>query len=182
VTGVIGAGNFTTGILLPAIEKTQALLKTIASRGGTSAAIAARKYDFEQATSDYHTILEDLAVTTVVITTPHNSHARMVIEVLKAGKHTFVEKPLALNRSELNAIGRAVQNTEGQLVLVGYNRRFAALAVKMKALHEARSKPMSLIYTVNTGVIPATTGCRTCRWAGDASSVKPATLSTCCVF
>ena len=103
VIGVIGAGQFTTGVLLPALAKTSAQRKAIVSAGGASAAIAARKFGFQQASTDYHTLLDDPEITTIFITTRHNTHARLVIEALQAGKHVFVEKPLALNREELAA-------------------------------------------------------------------------------
>ncbi len=152
--GVIGAGNFASATLLPALKGSNAQLCTIASAGGTSAAIAARKYGFAQATSDYRNILEDPAINTVLITTRHNSHARMVVEALAAGKHVFVEKPLALTRQELESIRRAVESAPTQQLLVGFNRRFAPLAVALKQRVSSRSEPLSMVYTVNAGEIP----------------------------
>jgi len=162
--GMIGAGNFAMATLLPALKKANVPLHTIASAGGTSAAIAARKYGFVQATSDYATILADPAINTVLITTRHNSHARMVVEALGAGKHVFVEKPLALNRDELAQIGQALAVAPGQQLLVGFNRRFAPLALQMKRFVQARSEPLSMVYTVNAGAIPAD------HWAHDPES------------
>ncbi len=155
VIGMIGAGNFAGAVLLPALQKTNAQLKTIASSGGTSAAIAARKFGFQQATSDYRTILADPAINTVLVSTRHNSHARMTIEALQAGKHVFVEKPLALNREELAQIQVALAQAPGQQLLVGFNRHFAPLTVKLKQLLQGRTQPISIIYTVNAGMIPA---------------------------
>jgi predicted dehydrogenase/threonine dehydrogenase-like Zn-dependent dehydrogenase len=176
VIGMIGAGNFASLVLLPALKKTPALLKTIASAGGTSAALAARKFGFQEATTDYRALLDDPDINTLFIATRHNLHARLVIEALQAGKHVFVEKPLALTRAELQDIASAYQNaripetepqdghptTNSQLstlnpqlsLMVGYNRRFSPLAVKMRALLQARSQPVSVIYTVNAGEIP----------------------------
>jgi predicted dehydrogenase len=150
--------------LLPALKKANVPLRTIASASGTSAAIAARKYGFAQATSDYQTILADPLINTVLITTRHGSHARMVVEALAAGKHVFVEKPLALNQHELVMIQQAVASAPEQQLLVGFNRRFAPLAQQMKQLLQARSEPMSMIYTVNAGTIPAD------HWVHDAAS------------
>jgi predicted dehydrogenase/threonine dehydrogenase-like Zn-dependent dehydrogenase len=162
--GMIGAGNFAMSTLLPALQKSNVLLHTIASAGGTSAAIAGRKYGFHQATSDYQTILADPTINTVFITTRHNSHARMVMESLAAGKHVFVEKPLALNRDELNQIQQALAKAPDQQLLVGFNRRFAPLAVEMKRVVQARSEPLSMIYTVNAGTIPPN------HWVHDLAS------------
>lgn len=169
VVGVIGAGNFTSLVLLPALVKTPARLKTIASATGVSAGHAARKFGFAQATTAEQAILDDPEINTVFITTPHNSHARLVIAALQAGKHVFVEKPLALNCEELTAIKSTyfkvnpqpnnppplLPTTYSLLLAVGFNRRFSPLGRRMAALLAGRSEPVSIIYTVNAGAIPA---------------------------
>jgi predicted dehydrogenase/threonine dehydrogenase-like Zn-dependent dehydrogenase len=154
VVGVIGAGNFTLLVLLPALVKTRAHLKTIASVTGVSAVHAARRFDIQQATSDYHIILDDPDINTVFIATRHHTHGRMVVEALQAGKHVFVEKPLALNRKELAAVRDAWEQAADWQLMVGFNRRFSPLAVKMCTLLAERSHPLSMVYTVNAGVIP----------------------------
>lgn len=154
VVGVIGAGNFASLVLFPALKQTPARLKTIAGAGGPAAALAAHKFGFEQATSDYRTIIEDYEVNTVFIATRHNTHARMVKEALQTGKHVFVEKPLALNWDELAAVTATVTAHPEQQLMVGFNRRFAPLAIQMRQLLAGRSEPLSLIYTVNAGLIP----------------------------
>ena len=153
--GVIGAGSFSTLVLLPALARTPARLRTVASAAGVSASHAAAKFGFEQAESDYHAILADPEINTVFIATRHNTHARMVVEALRAGKHVFVEKPLALDCDELAAVRLALDETRGRQLLVGYNRRFSALAIKMHQLLGVRSQPISMIYTVNAGAVPA---------------------------
>jgi len=155
VVGAIGAGNFASLVLLPALSKTSARLKAIASATGVSAAHAARKFGFQQATSDYRTILDDPEINTVFVIARHHTHAKIVMEALQAGKHVFVEKPLALNRQELTAIRDALEQADGRHLMVGFNRRFSPLAVKMRTLLTERSQPLSIIYTVNAGAIPA---------------------------
>jgi predicted dehydrogenase/threonine dehydrogenase-like Zn-dependent dehydrogenase len=161
VAGVIGAGNFASLVLIPALAKTGVRLQTVATSSGRDAAIIARKFGFAYAASDYHQVLDDPAINAVFIATRHNSHARLVVEALAAGKHVFVEKPLALNRDELAAIEVAIQapilslSPLSSQLLVGFNRRFAPLAVQMRTLLAVRSEPLSLIYTVNAGAIPA---------------------------
>jgi predicted dehydrogenase/threonine dehydrogenase-like Zn-dependent dehydrogenase len=155
VVGVIGAGNFTSMVLLPALAKTPARLKTIASATGVSATHAARKYSFQEVTCDYHTILDDPDINTVFITTRHNTHAKLAIEALQAGKHVFVEKPLALDREELAAIYQAHRICATRQLMVGFNRRFSPLTVKMQILLATRSQPLSMVYTVNAGTVPA---------------------------
>ena len=153
--GVIGAGNFATAVILPAIAKSEASLEMIASSQGTSAAVAAKKFNIPKATSDTETILNDESVNTTFILTRHNSHASLIERALNAGQHVFVEKPLALNRTELNRIEQAVQAHPQQHLLVGFNRRFSPLAKKMKSLLQGRAEPISVTYTVNAGMIPA---------------------------
>jgi predicted dehydrogenase/threonine dehydrogenase-like Zn-dependent dehydrogenase len=166
VAGVIGAGHFSSLVLLPALAKTPARLKSIASAGGVSAAVAARRFGFAQATTDYRAILDDPEINSVFITTRHSDHARMVIQALQAGKHVFVEKPLCLNRAELEAIKSAYQSAQKDsdsllptpyslLLMVGFNRRFSPLVTRLQALLAGRSQPVSLVYTVNAGAIPA---------------------------
>lgn len=106
VVGVIGAGNFANATLLPALVKTRADRSHIGARNPIHAAYSARKFGFEFATTDYSKILENPGVNTVFVLTGHDSHARLVCEALKAGKHVFVEKPLCLNEQELQQIER----------------------------------------------------------------------------
>lgn len=149
--GIIGAGNFTGATLLPALKGVEANLKYIASAGGLSATTLAKRGGFSHATSDYKEILKDNEVGLVIITTRHNLHAGMVIESLKAGKNVFVEKPLCLSNEELDEI-ITVSEKHNKTVTVGFNRRFAPLAVKMKGL--VGKTPMNIVATMNAGAIP----------------------------
>ena len=97
VLGVIGAGNFTKMTMLPALKDSSAHFKYIASQGGLSGTTMAKKYGFSHSTTDVNDILKDADVDMVLITTRHDIHASMTCSILEAGKHVFVEKPLALN-------------------------------------------------------------------------------------
>ncbi|MFX0195797.1 MAG: bi-domain-containing oxidoreductase [Candidatus Hodarchaeota archaeon] len=152
--GVIGAGNFTKLVLIPALKKSNARLKSIASAGGMSGAHAAAKFGFQQTTTDYRTILSDNDITTVFITTRHNLHARIVIDALEAGKHVFVEKPLCINEEELKAIKSTIHNTQDAFLMVGFNRRFSPLVLKMQSLLKTRTEPLTMSMMVNAGAIP----------------------------
>ena len=152
VIGIIGAGNFTSSTVIPALKAANATLKSIASAHGLSATILAKKGAVGNATSDYKSILSDKEIDTVLITTRHNQHASMVIEALNSGKNVFVEKPLCLNENELIDIVAASQRSS-RMVVVGFNRRFAPLAVKMKSL--AGQGPKNIIATMNAGFIPS---------------------------
>lgn len=153
--GIIGAGNFTSATMLPALTKSKACIRYIASAQGLSAKILAKKVGAKKATSDYHEILKDDVVDLVMITTRHNLHAPMVLDALYAGKHVFVEKPLCLNQKELGEIVTAYQMAQknGVTLTVGFNRRFSSFAVKMKEL--AGKGVKNIIATMNAGFIPS---------------------------
>lgn len=152
VIGIIGAGNFTKMTMLPALKNSGANLKYIASRGGLSSTVMAKKHEFSRSTTDYREILDDPEVDLVMITTRHNLHAGMVTESLQAGKHVFVEKPLALNAGELQTVIDAQQRSE-KSITVGFNRRFSPHAIKIKQL--LGNAPMNVIATMNAGHIPS---------------------------
>ena len=100
----IGAGNYATGVLIPAFKAAGAVLRTVASSGGVSGVHAGRKFGFAQTTTDTEALLTDVGTTALVITTRHDSHARWVTRGLAAGKAVFVEKPLCLTLEELAEI------------------------------------------------------------------------------
>lgn len=154
VVGIIGAGNFTKMTLMPALKDCGAALKIIASAGGLTAKTLANKYGFALSTTDYKEILQDNDVDLVMITTRHNQHAIQVVEALNAGKHVFVEKPLALTINELNEIESAYSLSK-QTLSVGYNRRFSPFIQKAKELLDRSNTPINMIATVNAGFIPA---------------------------
>ncbi|MCI1779361.1 MAG: bi-domain-containing oxidoreductase, partial [Bacteroidales bacterium] len=151
IMGIVGAGNFTSSTVIPSLKSLNADVKIIASAGGLSAKLLAKKGNIKQATSDYHKILEDPEVNTAIITTRHDLHAIMTLQALKAGKNVLVEKPLCLNEEQLGEIVKE-QRESGKIVIVGYNRRFAPLAVKMKKT--IGEGPVNIIATMNAGFIP----------------------------
>jgi predicted dehydrogenase/threonine dehydrogenase-like Zn-dependent dehydrogenase len=151
--GIIGAGNYTSATVVPCLTRCGARVKYIASAGGLTAKIMAKKMKAENATSDYQVILNDPEVALAIITTRHNLHAKMVIEALKAGKSVFVEKPLCLNADELEEILQTYRSApQGTTLTVGFNRRFAPLAVKLKSL--VGNGPKNIVATMNAGFIP----------------------------
>lgn len=154
VAGIIGAGNFTSSTLLPALTKSSMQVKYIADLDGVAAKITARRFGVSVAVTDHQQILADPAVDTVFVVTRHNAHARLVMEAMKAGKHVFVEKPLCLTEEELAEIVALQQSLNpAPMVVVGFNRRFAPLAVKMKQL--LGEGPHNIVATMNAGFIPA---------------------------
>lgn len=158
VIGIIGAGNFTSAILLPALKATGGTVKTIASAGGLNATMLARKFGISQSTTDYRQLINDPDIDVCMIATRHDSHARLVVDALKAGKHVFVEKPLAIYAHELPSLIEHQQRS-GKIVLVGFNRRYSPYAQKMKTLlggDRSADLPMNIVVTVNAGLVSAT--------------------------
>lgn len=150
----IGAGGFTTRMLLPLMPKTGIQKLAIVSSTGVTAAHAAKKFGFISALSDQSLVLSDKAVDAVFITTPHCMHARMVNEAFKAGKHVFVEKPLALTHAELDGVEACLKEHPNQVLLIGFNRRFSPHTVAMKDWLRSAPANKSVVITVNAGAIP----------------------------
>ncbi|HSL44660.1 MAG TPA: bi-domain-containing oxidoreductase, partial [Anaerolineales bacterium] len=123
--GVLGAGMFANSVLLPAIKKAGDIqLIGIASSGGLHAQHAGKKFGFQYATSNDDEIISDPNINTVAILTRHDTHAELLIKALQAGKHVFVEKPLAINATQLEQVNQLLISNLQFLFTVGFNRRF----------------------------------------------------------
>lgn len=162
VLAIIGSGNFTKATVLPILSKLKANIKYLSSASGLSGTLMAKKYSVQFSTTNNDDILNDSEVSAVIITTRHDAHARMCIEALRAGKHVFVEKPLALNQTELDEIIEVYQQS-GKTLTVGYNRRFSPFAQDVKKQLGDSNFPINVIATVNAGEIPAN------HWTQDMS-------------
>ena len=153
--GVLGAGLFANAMLLPAIKKAGDIeLVGVASSGGLHAQHSGKKFGFKYATSSDDEIINDPNINTVAILTRHNSHADLVVKALKAGKHVFVEKPLAINEKQLSKISKQLKANNQSLLTVGFNRRFAPLAQQLHTSLKDRTEPMHVHYRINAGYIP----------------------------
>ncbi len=169
VVGFIGSGNYASQVLIPAFKGTSAVLKSVASAKGVSGVHVGKKYGFEETTTDSQVVLKDTDVNTVVVATRHNSHAQYVCQALRARKHVFVEKPLAITRQgleeiektyhEVNAFHSGSTSARAEagtlLLMVGFNRRFSPQVQKIKTLLTGVREPKSFVMTVNAGSIPA---------------------------
>ncbi len=173
--GVIGAGSFAQGMLLPLLQKEGVSVAAICSAGGLSAGVAAKKFGIGQAVSDARQLLSDSAINSVFILTRHHQHAQLTADALAAGKHVFVEKPLALSEAELEQVTAAYAGTSAQILTVGFNRRFAPLGGKMKALFPSGS-PLHLIYNINAGALPPG------HWTADTETGGGRLLGEVCHF
>ncbi|MEP3525442.1 MAG: bi-domain-containing oxidoreductase [Hyphomicrobiales bacterium] len=154
VVGFAGAGNYASRILIPAFKKAGADLHTIASSGSASSTLHGTKNGFHNATSDTDAMIANDDINTIAIATRHNSHASLAAKALSAGKHVFVEKPLALTHEELEEVKQAYTESKSQL-MVGYNRRFAPQVQTIKRLIDNVHEPKSFMMVMNAGSIPA---------------------------
>jgi len=160
---VIGAGNYAGAVLVPAFRAAGAQLLRIASAGGASSLHLARKFGFAEATTDTDALIADPQCDAVVVSTRHDTHADYVVRALGAGKHVFVEKPLALTEADLERIESAARAAPGRLLMVGFNRRFAPQVVRLRELLAGAPGPKAFVMTVNAGAIPAQ------HWTQDAA-------------
>lgn len=153
IVAFIGAGNYASRFLIPAFKSAGAILHTIVSSGGTSSVINGRSAGFSYATSDTNDIFSSDKINTVAIVTRHDSHANLTVKALNAGKHVFVEKPLALTLQELKEVEVAYSQSNCHL-MVGFNRRFSPLIKTMKELLASVLEPSSFVMVMNAGAIP----------------------------
>lgn len=149
--GVVGAGTFARGVLMPALARDCEIV-AVANATGVSARAAAERFGAGTASTDPHALIDDQGVDAVVIATRHDTHASLVVHALKSDKHVFVEKPLALNEQELQDVETAARDSAGVL-MVGFNRRFSPLG---RRIAEAVGQPAPIIatYRVNAGRLP----------------------------
>jgi predicted dehydrogenase/threonine dehydrogenase-like Zn-dependent dehydrogenase len=148
----LGSGNYATSVLIPAFKYAKAELGTIASNTGVSGTYAGQKYGFFETTTESEKLFDHNNNDAIVIATKHNSHANFVLKALETKKNIFVEKPLCLNLEELNKIEAA--HSSSNILMIGFNRRFAPHIQKIKDLLKNINNPISMIMTVNAGNIP----------------------------
>jgi predicted dehydrogenase/threonine dehydrogenase-like Zn-dependent dehydrogenase len=180
VVGFIGGGNYAGAVLIPAFKAAGARLKTVASRDGVSGVHAGRKHGFESTTTDVGELFDDADIDAVVVATRHDSHAALAIRALEAGKHVFVEKPLAITTDSLAGIEAAHAAASGQtaapILMVGFNRRFSPLTAEVRRLLGAVTAPKAFVMTVNAGSIP------TGHWTHDPEAGGGRIVGECCHF
>lgn len=156
--GVIGAGNFASLVLLPILKRMDGIeLRGIASAGGLSAGHLGRKYNFRYTTSDANALLLDPEIDAVMVLTRHHLHAEQTAAALRAGKHVFCEKPLAIHPADMDLVLEALSlqaGNEKPLLMVGFNRRFAPLVQGLKQFLQPRHQAAFIHYRINAGYIP----------------------------
>ena len=176
--GVLGAGNFAQAVLLPALQGLKRVsLVGVCNATGPRSRRAGEKFGFQYCAEAEDDILRDPSVHAVVIATRHHLHAAQVQAAMRAGKATFCEKPLCLSESELAAILRLRGDRDGApLLTVGFNRRFAPMAVRLKQFLAGITEPLAIHYRVNAGYIPAD------HWVNDPEQGGGRILGEVCHF
>ena len=147
---LIGAGNLARWSHIPNLQKLPGVrLHAVQSGGGVRAKSYGARYETDYATTDYDEVLRDPNIDAVLITSRNQYHAAQSIAALRAGKHVFVEKPMAITEEECTQVLAAVEETGGQIT-VGFNRRFAPYYRAVKDLMRGRSGPAVINCRVNS--------------------------------
>lgn len=151
--GFIGAGSFAQSYLIPGVKSAGGSLDGVVTTRGITSKNVADKFKFNFCSTNPDDILNNSSINTVFIATPHSSHASLVIKALEAGKNVFVEKPLAIDKNQLDAIISA-RSRYHQPLMVGFNRRFAPVSIRIKNEFRNASEPLMVNIRVNAGFIP----------------------------
>ena len=172
----VGAGNFGKTMILPALKANAKVeLRSLVTSRGVSSEGSGGKFGFLRASTDVNDALNDAASTAVVVTTPHANHANLVVKFLGAGKHVFVEKPLALTHEELAAIV-AARSQSPAFFMVGFNRRFAPHIVEARKFMQSKPGRATVSLRVNAGQLPPDS------WQRDAEEGHGRILGELCHF
>jgi polar amino acid transport system substrate-binding protein len=150
--GMIGAGDYARGMLLPKLKANGVEFCSIATAAGLTAKNVGKQFDFASAVSSADDVLADASANLIVMATRHDTHASLAKRALELNKHVFVEKPLAMNDAELDDVIAAANDSSGRL-MVGFNRRFSPHAIRAKEFFSGRSYPLSILYRVSGGRI-----------------------------
>lgn len=157
--GLAGAGGFAVGMHLPNMVKLRNdfEVRAVMSRTGANAKAVATQFEARYATTDYQELLADPEIDLVLVATRHDLHGSLVLKALEAGKHVFVEKPLALTEVELVAIEdffRRHSSESSPMLVTGFNRRFSPAIRRAVEILRGRTTPLIVNYRMNAGFLP----------------------------
>lgn len=155
---VVGAGNYANRTLIPALKSAGFSLHTVITSRGITATYAAKKFGFEYASTDTSEAWKETTGSAVIIATRHSQHSDHVIRALSAGKHVFVEKPLAVDERQLKEITdfyNSIPPNNRPVLTVGFNRRSSPLVIKAHNLLSGLLGPKVINIVVNAGQIPS---------------------------
>jgi len=178
--GLLGAGSFASSTLIPAMKtESSTSLVAVCAATGAHAQHTARKFGFRSSTTDETGLIQNADINTIVIATRHHLHARQVLSALAGGKHVFCEKPLCLSEDELREICHAYLGfspSDRPVLMVGFNRRFAPMTIRLKSFLASICEPVALHYRINAGSLPAD------HWVNDREQGGGRILGEVCHF
>jgi len=152
-TGFIGAGSFAQSYLIPNVKSFGASLDGVVTSRGITSKNVADKFSFNFCSTEPDDVLSRKEINTVFIATPHSSHADLVVKALKENKNVFVEKPVAISPDQLNSV-RDIASKSSQMLMVGFNRRFAPVCRTIKKEFISVNEPLVINIRINAGLIP----------------------------
>lgn len=153
---LVGAGAFGMAMLVPQMKKRKDryFLRGVVSRSSAQGGNFARENGVEVLATELKTVLQDPSFHLMVIATRHHEHVEQIVECLKAGKHVFVEKPLAITWKGLDEVVSTYNALDDKPVLmVGFNRRFSPAITEVRKLVAGRRAPLMIEYRLNGGYI-----------------------------
>ncbi len=151
--GFIGAGSFAQAQLLPPLRSLGVQFAGVSTSNPANALSVAKHFGFGFSGTNSEEIIKHPNTNMIFCATRHDSHAKYVLSSIEAEKPIFVEKPLCINREELQSINEAVHAKNGQ-VMVGFNRRFSKPFQDIKQFFSSCTSPLSMMYRINAGAIP----------------------------
>ncbi|MEE2691464.1 MAG: bi-domain-containing oxidoreductase [Pseudomonadota bacterium] len=165
---LVGAGGFGVSMLVPQMDKRRDIfqLQAVCSRDPVRGGNFARQRGVEALITDYDAVLADPNIDMVVIATRHFEHAGQVAKALAAGKHVFVEKPIATDWAGLDRVREAYVNANDRLLMVGFNRSFSPAALAVRERLQNRKAPLMINYRLNGGYIPGESWIQNAEGAG----------------
>jgi predicted dehydrogenase len=147
---LVGAGNLAKWEHLPNIKRMSGVnLRAVYSSGGVRGKSYALRFGAAYACSEYEEVLKDGQVDAVLIASRNQYHGPQSLAALRAGKHVFVEKPMAITIQECRELCDAVEES-GRHLTVGFNRRFAPYYHQLKTVLARRTAPAVVQCRINS--------------------------------
>lgn len=147
---LVGAGNYAVRTLLPKLASMGARPALIISNQGYQAILASQLFGPSATSTVESSAFTRTAPPILFVCTRHDSHAHHVVSALRADKSVWVEKPLAIKIEDLHEVEKVATKSDGML-MVGFNRRFAPAASKIREALASRPEPKIINITINAG-------------------------------
>jgi len=132
---VIGAGYWGPNLVRNFSEAPGANVVAVADLSPERLANIAKRFPAVRTTQDHRELFADPAIDAVCIVTPISTHRPLAEEALAAGKHVFVEKPLAGTVADAEAIAAAAERA-GRTLMVGHTFVYNPAVTQVRALLE----------------------------------------------